>query len=65
MSENASIIYAYTPNEQLYSYNANITSILISQPTNPGKGSVYFDESNNKLYVWNSTSSAWKSITLT
>ena len=64
MSENASLIYAYAPGDQLYSYNANISSILTSQPTNPGQGGLYFDESNNKLYVWNSTSSAWKSITL-
>lgn len=26
---------------------------------------VYFDEGANKLYIWNSTSKAWKSVTLT
>jgi len=64
MSENASLIYAYAPGERLFCYNANISSILTSQPTNPGRGSVYFDQSSNKLYVWNSSSTVWKSVTL-
>lgn len=26
---------------------------------------VYFDETTNKLYIWNRTTSAWKSVSLT
>lgn len=65
MSNNADFIYVYIPGSKLLSFNANITSITTSQPTNPGKGSMYFDEATNKFFVYNSSTSAWKSITLT
>jgi hypothetical protein len=64
MSDNADFIYVYIPGSKTLSFNANITSISTLQPNNPGKGSMYFDESTNKFWVYNSTTSAWKSVTL-
>ena len=64
MSKNANYIYAYAPGSKTVCFNANITSITTSQPNNPSKGGMYFDESTNKLWIYNSTSSAWKSVTL-
>lgn len=64
MSENANLVYVYAPNTKVYCFNANILSITTTQPNNPGQGSVYFDETTNKLYIYNSTTSIWKSVTM-
>jgi hypothetical protein len=64
MSDNADFIYVYSPGAKILCFNSNITSISTLQPNNPGKGSMYFDESTNKFWVYNSTTSAWKSVTL-
>jgi len=64
MSHNASIIYAQSNATPLYVCNSNISTLTNSAPVSAGTGSTYFDESNNKLYIYNSTSNAWKSVTL-
>jgi hypothetical protein len=64
ISDNASNVYVYIPGTRLYSYDSNIITIPTSQPGVPGKGGIYFDETTNKLYIYNSTTSAWKSVTL-
>ena len=46
------------------SLNAPITKIATTVIANPGAGSMYFDETTNKLYVYNSTNSVWTSATL-
>jgi hypothetical protein len=64
ISDNGNNIYVYIPGTKLYSYDANIITIPTSQPGVPGKGGIYYDESTNKLYVYNSSTSSWKSVTL-
>jgi hypothetical protein len=64
MSANANYIYCIAPWSNVYMYNAMMTTITTSQISHPGKGSMYFDESANKLYVYNSSTSAWKSVSL-
>ncbi len=43
--------------------------VTAGKPTSgeePSQGyAVYFDETTNKLYIWNRSSNAWKSATLT
>ena len=65
VSDNGNYIYAYIPGNKVYAYNSSIMSISTAQPGASGKGDIYFDESTNKLYIYNSTTSAWKSVTLT
>jgi hypothetical protein len=65
MSQNATIAYAYAPNAKVFCFNSNIVSISTAEPNKPGQGGMYFDEATNKLYVYNSVTSAWKSVTLT
>jgi len=64
ISDNANYIYAYAPGNKVYAYNSAIMSISTTQSGFSGKGDIYFDEATNKLYIYNSTSSAWKSVTL-
>lgn len=64
LSSNASLAYAYIPGTRMYTFNSNVVSLPTAQITTPGQGSVYFDQSTNKLYVYNTSSSSWKSVTL-
>lgn len=64
MSNNGSFAYVYAPGTRLFTFNTNVVSLPTAQITTPGQGSVYFDQSTNKLYVYNTSSSSWKSVTL-
>jgi len=64
MSSNASFAYLYVANTKLLAYNANTIALPVAQINTPSQGSVYFDQSANKLYVYNGLTSAWKSVTL-
>jgi photosystem II stability/assembly factor-like uncharacterized protein len=64
MSNNGSLAYVYAPGTKLFTFNSNVVSLPTAQITTPGQGSVYFDQSTNKLYVYNTSSSSWKSVTL-
>jgi len=64
MSSNASFAYLYLANTRLLAYNANTIALPVAQINTPSQGSVYFDQSANKLFVYNGLSSAWKSVTL-
>jgi hypothetical protein len=64
MSANANLVYAYIPGTKVFCFNANVTTLSTTQMNKPGQGGMYFDEASNKLYVYNSVSSAWKSVTL-
>jgi hypothetical protein len=61
ISDDGSNIYVYPPGEKIYYYDANIVSIPTSIPGIAGKGGIYYDESTNKLYVYNSTTQVWRS----
>lgn len=63
MSVGGDIVYAYAPSN-LYMYNANIVSVPLSQPYKGGSGSMYYDNSTRKLYIYNSSTNQWNSITL-
>ena len=64
MSANANYVYAIAPWSNLYMYNAMMTTVSTSQISNPGAGSFYFDQSTNRLYVYNASTSAWKYVAL-
>jgi hypothetical protein len=72
MNHSGSMIYAqsatlYGDNGHLYVNNTNYTPcIQTSQPYGsvPG-GTIYYDQSNNKLQIYNGKSSAWYSIGFT
>ena len=64
ISTNGSLAYAYIPGTRFYAFNSNVISLPTSQISTPGRGSIYFDQSSNKLFVYNTSSSSWKSVTL-
>jgi len=65
MSNNASFAYLFIAGAKILAYNSNVISLPVAQINTPTQGSIYFDQSANKLYVYNGSSSAWKSVTLT
>ena len=64
MSVGGDIIYAYAP-YYLYMYNANITTIPLVQPHKGGSGSIYYDNTSKKLYIYNSSASTWNYVQFT
>ena len=64
MSQNAGIIYAQRPGGLFKCDNNVSNTIQTVVPSTLSKGSMYFDEATNKLFVYNTTSSTWKSVTL-
>jgi len=72
MNHSGSMIYAqsatlYGDNGNLYVNNANYTPcIQTSQPYGSvPAGTIYYDQSNNKLQIYNGKTSAWYSIGFT
>ena len=63
ISSNGDYVYAMEPSRLYRCSNVN-ASLPTSAYLYPGRGAVYFDESTNKLYVYNATAAAWKSVTL-